>query len=293
MSRHPFDLRVTEELRRMVEDAFPSQMMRPRAEQRVAALRQRRVPRRVAVVVSGVAAAIALAVVGVNVLGRNTQTSTQVAVQPPQPQIPPGTDQGPTVPPDAQGSSAITGAVTVGGRPLKGADVRVAIEPCCLYREAFTGEDGRYSITGLPAGGYHVSFTKGARISWYRDKLNFGESDVVTVDDGQQLSGVDGVLIAGSTISGRVANQRGAPIVGLWVYFDGPSYGKVETDAGGKYAINDLPPGDYTVRFDPGPANLPYTGQYYNDKPQTSQADRIHLDDGGQRTGVDAVLAGG
>jgi hypothetical protein len=292
MSAGPFDDRVAERLHLLVDDAYPSAMMRTRAEQRAASVRRRRLfSVRATLLISGAVAALALAIVGASVLGHRSDHGTRVAAAPPTtPLHPSGT--GPTVPPDAQGSSAITGVVTVGGRPLKGANVRVAIEPCCLYREAFTGEDGSYSITGLPAGKYAVSFGKGARLSWYHDMQTFGDADLVVLSGGEHRSGINGVLLAGSSISGRVTSLAGAPIGGVWVYFDGPRYGKVETDAAGTYAISDLPPGDYTVRFDPGPAKLPYIGEYYNNKPETSKADRIHLEDGSQRTGVDAALAG-
>ena len=89
-----------------------------------------------------------------------------------------------------------------------------------------------------------------------------------------------------------MTSESGAPIAGIWVYFDdGPYYGHVETAADGTYLIGDLPPGDYTLQFDPGPPRLPYIGEYYNDKPETGKADRVHVVDGDQRTGVDATLA--
>jgi len=192
---------------------------------------------------------------------------------------------------DAQGSSSISGAVTVGGTPLAGATVTVSSDPCCVNRYAYTGADGRYAVHDLPAAKYTVGFTKGgARSSWYDNKPTATDATPVTLAEGETRTGIDGMLIAGASISGRVTSQTGAPLAGIWVYFNGTSdYGKVETGADGTYVINDVPPGDYTIQFDPGPPHLPYIPEYYNDK--TATADHLHLVDGQHVTGIDGVLA--
>ena len=75
------------------------------------------------------------------------------------------------------------------------------------------------------------------------------------------------------------------------MYFNGQQdYGHVETRADGTYSISDIPPGDYTLQFDPGPPKLPYIPEYYNNKAETATADHIHLVDGQQVTGIDAAL---
>src|SRR5205823_14198890 len=125
-----------------------------------------------------------------------------------------------------------------------GASGRVAIGPCCVTRYAGAGADWRYSVTGLPAGTYAVEFSRGARSSWYNDKSSFMDADRVTLAEGEQRGGIDGTLIAGTSIAGRVTSDGGAPIAGIWVYFNGPHYGHVETSADGTYLISDLPPGD-------------------------------------------------
>ena len=69
----------------------------------------------------------------------------------------------------------------------------------------------RYAITGLPAGTYKVEFSRGARTRWFNDKPSFGDADFVTLGEGQQRTGIDGSLIAGARISGRVTSESGAP----------------------------------------------------------------------------------
>jgi len=196
------------------------------------------------------------------------------------------------LPPDAQGSSAISGRVTVAGRPGAGATVEVSYQPCCVHGTAYAAADGTYAITGLPAGTYIVGFVKGGRSSWYDQKTTAADADRVTLAAGEQRTGIDGTLIAGAGISGKVTSESGVPLAGIWVYFNGQrDYGKVETAADGTYAIEDVPAGDYTLQFDPGPPHLPYIGEYYNNEPQSAKADHIHLDDGDHRTGVNAALA--
>jgi hypothetical protein len=255
----------------------------------------RRVHRRRVLLGSGVSVAVlviaGLAAVSLRHDGRDRTTIAAASIPTTALQGPPDTQ---SMPADAQGSSGVSGVVTVGGRPLAGATVTVSlgIGGCCVTRYAYTGADGRYSVTGLPAATYIVGFSAGgARNIWYNDKSNAGEADHITLADGERRSGIDGTLIAGASIAGRVTSTSGAPIAGVWVYFNGQQdYGKVETAADGTYLISDIPPGDYTMQFDPGPAHLPYIGQYYKNKPETAKADHIHLADGDHRTGVDASL---
>jgi protocatechuate 3,4-dioxygenase beta subunit len=85
--------------------------------------------------------------------------------------------------------------------PLPVADARASIWT--------TGSDGRYRVNGLAGG----KLTMLAAAAGYAE----ARSREVTIKPGQQVTGVDIVLSAGTYVFGKVADPRGAPIAGAQV----------------------------------------------------------------------------
>jgi Carboxypeptidase regulatory-like domain len=130
---------------------------------------------------------------------------------------------------------------------------------------AVTGRHGTYRILGLTAGRYQVTFIPCERSfkyaeQWYRDKGTALAATSVTVRAGKSRSGIDGRLVLGGTISGRVTGTTANPLRNVCVVAVGQSGGPVGaavTGRTGTFAIAGLSSDRYTVEFSPcGTQNL-------------------------------------
>lgn len=179
----------------------------------------------------------------------------------------------------AAGAAASTGTIrgtvtTTTGTPLSGVMVSA-------YGtgggNAKTNASGVYEITGLQAGtNYVVSFNPpdGSRVlgSFYGGGGDWQSTPRVTVTAGVTTTGIDQSLAAGATISGRVLDESGHGLAGVFVnatnytyYFQYQPYLGVEgfvTDANGYYSVYGLPTGSYRVQF-VAPANSNLMSVYY------------------------------
>ncbi|MDJ0770864.1 MAG: carboxypeptidase regulatory-like domain-containing protein [Ilumatobacter sp.] len=165
---------------------------------------------------------------------------------------------GPTVVDATLVDRAISGTVVddATGLPLAGVSAQA-----CLVREfveypgtelcvdALTGVDGTYVLGGLGTGEYRVQFSAVTHFPEY-----FGgpfPGTLVTGSSPTPTPGIDASLERGSTISGTVTDELGAPLPGITVtsydFFSNPT---VTTAADGTYTIGPFAAGSYTVNFD-------------------------------------------
>ncbi len=120
-----------------------------------------------------------------------------------------------------------------------------------------TGANGSYSIKGLAAGRYHVSFTPCSGSTqyaeqWYRDKSSATAATDVTVRALKITTGIDAHLVVGGSISGHVTGPGGQPERNICVIAAAGSAGPVGfgvTGKAGTYSITGLASGRYTVEF--------------------------------------------
>jgi hypothetical protein len=179
-------------------------------------------------------------------------------------------------------AGTITGVVTgQGGHPLAGVCVQ-AVDTAGAQAAGtsgagllavvggpglppITGSHGTYRISGLAAGRYQVSFEPCAGSmryaeQWYRGKDAARAATLVTVRTGKTTSGINGRLVTGGTISGRVVNATGKPLRNVCIIALGESqgpFGGAVTGKSGSYTIRALASGRYTVEFAPcGNQNL-------------------------------------
>lgn len=167
---------------------------------------------------------------------------------------------------------------------------------------ASTDAAGNYSIDRLPAGQYKALFfpavpdqnTTRFAVQFYSSKANAASGDVFSVATGATLTGIDAVLNEGSTISGHVSNEAGAPIAGVGVFADPQNYSDYQqqprrltyTDANGDYTIAGLAPGQYSVGY----SATNYYLEYYNDQSSTTFANLLAIAANSHTSGIDAVL---
>src|SRR5687767_12623947 len=122
-------------------------------------------------------------------------------------QTPP--DIRPTAPPGSI-SGTVVSATT--GEPLRKASVSLTRSPGVPnLLIAVTDVQGRFSLTGLPTGQYTVSVDRFGYLSPSRAEI---DKEIITVYDGQQVTGITIKLTPNGSISGRVLDDDGDPLAG-------------------------------------------------------------------------------
>lgn len=135
-----------------------------------------------------------------------------------------------------------------------------------------TDGGGYYLLTDVPEGEYDVCFDAEAALDEYADQCYLGvawdgesagldTAVPVTSSDTGVTEGIDALLSAAGSISGRVVDQDGEPIRGVRVFVDGQSSHWTTTDNDGEYLAYGVQPGYHTVCFaGSGAEGLPTTG---------------------------------
>lgn len=166
-----------------------------------------------------------------------------------------------------QTAAAVLGALGGRGAGGRGADVgspggagpgAALLAALRVVQSTQTDDQGRYQVTGLPAGRYVVSASKTGFVT-----VSFGQrrplrpGTPLELRDGQELANVNVALPRGSVITGHVLDEDGEPLaratVTVWRYqYQGGqrrlvAAGSDQTDDRGQYRVYGLPPGDYVV----------------------------------------------
>jgi hypothetical protein len=157
-----------------------------------------------------------------------------------------------------QGTGVIAGRVVAAdtGRPLKRA--RVVVSGGGRPHVAATDDQGRYRVTGLPAGSYTVTAAKSGFVDGaFGQRRSLRTGSPVELVDAQQATNVDVKLARGGVVTGRVLDEEGEPLARAIVtvlrqqYVRGEKQltpaGGGQTDDRGQYRIFGLPAGDYYV----------------------------------------------
>ncbi len=167
------------------------------------------------------------------------------------------------------GTATVSGRVTDkdSGRPIQ--DVTVVLSQSAsewasdaLRLIAFTDGDGRYEITGLPAGGYVLTASPGWRRGTNLQQVLGREQSTgleagtpsLTLSIGETRKNVDVALSRALAIEGRVVNDYGEPLSDLrvvaerWVRggWTEASLGS-RSDDRGMFRVFQLRPGEYRV----------------------------------------------
>ena len=203
----------------------------------------------------------------------------------------------PTAAQEANGAGSISGRVTVEGRPAPGLAVvlfpdgygqtlgPVQPEGHAIASTA-TDTEGRYRLAGLSAGHYWVRVLAPQYVSTrpeFRlrkddyatlEAWQLAQGDAVSLGEGKSITDLDLELLPAATLSGRLTDLYGSPVVGEPVYLFGvtrygvqrdPVWGVTDrntaTDSNGVYRVGGIPPGRYVVGVGEDIARL--TGAFY------------------------------
>lgn len=168
-----------------------------------------------------------------------------------------------------------------------------------------TRADGTFSISAVPAGRYRLQFAPGTAypdyvLAYWGGSPFRSQAASFILTAGETRTGMDGRLVKGGTISGRLTAPDGAPLSGAWVGARSPQYWDIDhatsdyessakTDDAGAYVLRGLPPSEYRVEFF-APEESDLRREWWPNGDDYGGAEPIRLADRAHVTGVDAVL---
>jgi hypothetical protein len=180
--------------------------------------------------------------------------------------------------------------------------VQVSAAPDLVQR-VLTADDGTYTVRAVAAGLQRVHFGDcegdGASYgSWYAGGRAYDEATPIEVAPGAAITGIDGTLRRYATMTGRVVDETGAPVVGACAGLQSVSGGfngfRGCTDSDGRWRIEQLRPSAYKVFISRGaPHNADLVERYYPASPDSSTAVPVVVVEGVDVPSVDVVLPHG
>jgi hypothetical protein len=212
------------------------------------------------------------------------------------------------------GASSISGRITIGGKPavkkrVVVREIKTNYGNSGVYlrgdesREGklyigLTDAEGKYRVTGLPAGDYMVS------VQILRSYAPAGQSGKkerqIHLGDDEERANIDFTMVKGGVITGRVTDSNGKPIIRGFVSVNQADWtglgihqlGYRETDDRGVYRIYGLPAGRYRVTAAaPGKSAQEYATTYYPDVTDEKQSAVIEVNEGSEVGNIDIKLS--
>lgn len=242
------------------------------------------------------------------------------AVQAPVPGMPqlPPRDGRPGAEP-VKGTAVMRGVIVAAdtGAPLRRAQVRVMGERGLSGGLAQTDAQGRFEVTELAAGRYHVSVSKTGYVSQsYGQRRPNQPGTPIELSEGQRAERVNMAMTRAGAITGRIVDEFGEPVAGAQMAVQRYAYtggsrrlvsagadgGFAQTNDLGEYRLYGLAPGEYYVSAQvrsrafvmPGMSTPPsadgYAPTYYPGTASPGSAERVIVKPGQDTTGVSFVM---
>lgn len=197
------------------------------------------------------------------------------------------------------------------GEPLRRVQVRVdewSTGDLSGPAATMTDAEGRYELTQLPAGRYHLKARRGGYVEVaYGQRRPFERGRPLELGESAVLQNIDFALPPGAVVTGRVVDETGEAVAHVSVslarrrYIDGARRLVAEsgssTDDRGEFRIFGVPPGDYMIvaRFDATDLGsrdrVRYVPTYYPGTPDASEAQRVTVGPGQEVPGITIALA--
>jgi Carboxypeptidase regulatory-like domain len=215
--------------------------------------------------------------------------------------------------PQDAGTGVIRGRVVRAdtGEPLRRVEVRIAEwrtgdrgGPAATMTDA----EGRYELTQLPAGRYHLKARRGGYVEVaYGQRRPFERGRPLELAASAVLQNIDFALPPGAVVTGRVVDENGEAVAHVSVslarrrYIEGARQLVGEsgssTDDRGEFRIFGVPPGAYVIvaKFDMRELGsrdrVRYVPTYYPGTPDASEARRVTVGPGQEVSGISIALA--
>jgi len=197
------------------------------------------------------------------------------------------------------------------GEPLRRVQVRVdewSAKDQSGPVSTMTDAEGRYELTQLPAGSYHLKATRGGYVEVaYGQRRPFERGRPVELAAGAVLRNIDFALPPGGVVTGRVVDEVGEAVAQVSVSLARRRYIQGErrlvaqtgssTDDRGEFRIYGVPPGEYVMiaTFDGvdfgSKDRVRYVPTYYPATPVASEAQRVTVGPGQEVSGITIALA--
>jgi 5-hydroxyisourate hydrolase-like protein (transthyretin family) len=224
---------------------------------------------------------------------------------------PPARDQPPTPPAE---TGVIRGRVVRAdtGEPLRRVQVRVdewSTKDLSGPAATMTDADGRYELTQLPAGRYHLKARRGGYVEVaYGQRRPFERGRPLELGEAAVLEDIDFALPPGAVVTGHVVDEAGEAVAHVSVslarrrYIEGGrrlvSESGSSTDDRGEFRIFDVPPGEYVIvaRFHTvvelgARDRVRYVPTYYPGTPVAAEAQPVTVGLGQEVPGITIALA--
>lgn len=210
-------------------------------------------------------------------------------------------------------TATISGRVTVEGKAAAGIEVLLqarGARGAVTVARASTNAEGRFRLTGVPAGSYQVVPVAPALIAPTQGASGWG-GRWFDATAGQNVEGVDFELTRGGVITGLVTDAEGLPVIAERVALapaaggaatgqaaPPPSNLSSETDDRGVYRIYGVPPGRYLVSAGHGgalsagvPGRRFYKRTFHPGATEEAEAAAVEVSAGREVTGVDINIS--
>jgi putative cell wall-binding protein/5-hydroxyisourate hydrolase-like protein (transthyretin family) len=151
--------------------------------------------------------------------------------------------------------------------------------------QAVTDADGEYTISNLPPRPVLLSFSGkggfGYPDQWWRDAVAASAATPIELEPGDVLDGYDAALERGATVVGTVTlDDTGAPTryaVVTLTRTDGAASYTARTEQDGRYRIENVFRGEYTMSFAPVEAGSRYRPVYSGGTADPARAEAFEL----------------
>jgi hypothetical protein len=199
------------------------------------------------------------------------------------------------------GTATISGRVTLKGEPARGAVVILQnnqnIRPSANAPRARADENGRFSFTGVAAGGYSIRAVAPGYVSLGRP---------LSVADGEKVEDIDLEIKRGGVIAGRIKDSQGRPVMEERIslfhldsnnkpqgyHLSSPNYHMFQTDDRGVYRIYGLPAGRYLVSVGSITSSRTfYPRVFYPNATGESEAKVIEVSEGSEAINIDITVS--